>query len=61
MDTAETLNEILAQLKKVYSLLQRLPEIQAAAMMIEADAREYASRHGWKYEETINLCPPNQR
>ena len=61
MEVEEALNEILLQLQKIYSLLQRLPEIQAAAMMIEADAREYASRHGWKYEETINLCPPNQR
>lgn len=49
------------RLTHIESLLQRMPEIIAAAYLIEKENADCAHRQGKEYSETIELAKSNQR
>lgn len=57
----EKLTEIEKKLAAIESLLQRLPEIQAAVMIQMWEEYQEAQLTGRKASDSWVICPPDQR
>ena len=61
MRTVDDLKEIKEKLTAIESLLQRLPEIQAAALIQMYDEYQTAKFQGKKASDLWTIPPPNLR
>lgn len=55
------LKPIEKSLAHIESLLQRMPEMIAAAVMIELERKEQLQLKNQKYTDGVALCPINRR
>ncbi|HJB14367.1 MAG TPA: hypothetical protein H9787_11750 [Candidatus Oscillibacter excrementigallinarum] len=55
------MEELKSRLDRIESLLQRLPEIQAAVFLQMQEELEDAHRRGLKSSDIWVICPPESR
>lgn len=55
------IEEVSSKLGHMESLLQRLPEMIAVAIMLEKEKKDAAALQGRTYSDSVEICPVNRR